>query len=285
MLLLRHSPKTPAAATPASPPAPEAIPAASVSSPSTPASPPTVEPRPRRRQRSTPARPDQPAPPSRASGGAVVHLPAVVRDLLTHTATATSRYAVRDVLVERRAGQLNLVATDGHRLAWIRQPVDERDLGRDVSLLLPADTLRTLRLSRTHPCTLRLSDEPDGRTWLLAAADQLVRVTPEAHNFPAYREVIPPEAPAAESTKPAEGRATQPRSARDVPGLPAHVWVNPAYLADAATLAQRFTQHAADGVRSVRWQQPNRANRPIRLDAQAGDAKLTVVVMPTSGPR
>ena len=268
MLSLRHAPKAPTTAHPnASPTTADPVP--------------VIEPT-RRRRRRTPSPEAAPPRSSPSDPPSVIHLPPVVRDLLTHTAAANSRYAVRGVLVERKAGQLNLAATDGHRLAWIRQPADQRDEGLDVSLILPIDALKTLRLSRTHPASLRLTAEPNGKTWLLAAADQLVRITPDEGNFPPYVDVVPPEASAPNDTKPGDQRSTQRFPERP---FPAHVWVNPAYLADAATLAQRFTQHATDGSRSVRWQQPTQANRPIRLDAYAGHAKLTVVVMPTSGPR
>ncbi len=104
-------------------------------------------------------------------------------------ARESTRYAINGVLWEKRAKRLQLVATDGRRLA--RAGVSpEKSVGGDNDVIVPTKALTTL--SRLHV-------EPDAVVDVQLQPNQIILRTPKATissvlhdgHFPKYDDVIP----------------------------------------------------------------------------------------------
>jgi len=129
--------------------------------------------------------------------GALTQL--IVRTLFA-ASRETSRYAVNGVLMKRDGKSLEMVATDGRRLALNRTTVKSGDKGDGaVSCIIPSKALSTLQ---------KLMDEPDEpvqvaitdnqAVFRVGGDDAPVRATLTTNlvegTFPPYEEVIPRDA-------------------------------------------------------------------------------------------
>ncbi|MBI1336697.1 MAG: DNA polymerase III subunit beta [Phycisphaera sp.] len=105
------------------------------------------------------------------------------------SARENSRYAMNGVLVEREGNKLNLVATDGHRLAVSRGDCKAAK-GDSRTAIIPTKALTLLS---------RLLNDPDQTVKVKIADNQAMFVTDNAMlstklvegNFPPYKDVIP----------------------------------------------------------------------------------------------
>ena len=120
----------------------------------------------------------------------------LVRRSLFAAARENSRYAINGVLLKRTGKKLEMVATDGRRLALSRAALD--GAGDDVSCIVPSKALNLLQ---------KLLADPDEPVSIAVGASQIVfgfdagetDVTPRAvvasnlveGSFPPYEDVIP----------------------------------------------------------------------------------------------
>ncbi len=126
---------------------------------------------------------------------------ATMRHLITRTTFSTarenSRYAINGVLLRREGKKLEMVATDGRRLALARATVDEGDGDSSTACIIPTKALNLVaKLLGSDPGAVRVAvtdnralfafedeDAPGGGTLV---ASNLVEGT-----FPPYEDVIP----------------------------------------------------------------------------------------------
>ena len=105
------------------------------------------------------------------------------------TARENSRYAINGVLIEREGKQLNIVATDGHRLA----------LAKGNCKVAKSDNRSAIVPTKTLQLVLRLLHDSDATVKVKIADNQVLFDTPDAllasnlveGNFPPFRDVIP----------------------------------------------------------------------------------------------
>lgn len=119
----------------------------------------------------------------------------VLREVITQVIFATARDENRPlytgVLFEIAGGEINIVATDTHRLAW-RKILLENTGDLNINLIIPGKTLNELTK------VAGLSDEP---LEMIVAENQVIFNTENiclisrliGGNFPNYRQVIPKE--------------------------------------------------------------------------------------------
>jgi DNA polymerase-3 subunit beta len=105
------------------------------------------------------------------------------------TARENSRYAINGVLIERKGGELSVVATDGHRLAYAKGQAESNN-DQTRSAIVPSKALQLL---------MRLFDDAE-QTVKVKIADNQVHFATDGStltsnlvegNFPPYQDVIP----------------------------------------------------------------------------------------------
>ena len=102
----------------------------------------------------------------------------------------TTRPHLSAMFIERRAGELRFVSTDGHRLALTRVA----DAGPDFSVLLGRQTIEEVeRLVGAFGGLVRLQRERD-RVWFVAGDEFVSGPTADVGTFPHYEQVIPAHA-------------------------------------------------------------------------------------------
>jgi DNA polymerase III subunit beta len=119
------------------------------------------------------------------------HLLDLVNRTVFATARETSRYAINGVLVEREGKKLNMVATDGRRLALARGACSSASKD-NVECIVPTKALNLLG---------RLLNDPEETVRVKIADNQAHFATDRATlttnlvegNFPPYKDVIPKE--------------------------------------------------------------------------------------------
>jgi len=117
----------------------------------------------------------------------------ILHGLIERTVSAVAkentRYAINGVLWEKHGKRLNLVATDGRRLAWARGALVQAS-GDDKQRIIPVKTMSVLR---------RVIDNVKGRVAiqftdnqvLVRGGDYVVSSALVEGHFPQYRDVIP----------------------------------------------------------------------------------------------
>ena len=133
---------------------------------------------------------------------AVITLPAgtlqaMIARTLFATARENSRYAINGVLLKREGKKLEMVATDGRRLALCRQNVPAEKDAQPISCIVPSKALGLLQ---------KLIDDPDGQIQIAITDNQILfnvlaseggasRAVLASNlvegTFPPYDEVIP----------------------------------------------------------------------------------------------
>ncbi len=107
------------------------------------------------------------------------------------TARENSRYAINGVLIEREGKNLNVVATDGHRLALAKGScTPHKDADKTNTAIVPSKALTLL---------LRLFDDAEQTVRVRVEESQILFSTDDATlvshlvegNFPPYKDVIP----------------------------------------------------------------------------------------------
>ena len=113
----------------------------------------------------------------------------LISKTLFATAKAHSHYAISGVLWEASAKKLQLVATDGHRLAQAKGSLS-RPAGADVTAIVPAKLMSLVNRIATdgeQPLEVKLQDSQ-----VLVRTDRVVLVSSLVQgNFPKYGDVIP----------------------------------------------------------------------------------------------
>ena len=107
------------------------------------------------------------------------------------TAKAHSHYAISGVLLEASGKKLQLVATDGHRLAMVKGPLSKA-AARDVTAIVPAKLLGLIqRVGSEGEETFEVKVEENQ---ILVRTSRAVLVSSLVQgNFPKYADVIPSE--------------------------------------------------------------------------------------------
>jgi DNA polymerase-3 subunit beta len=106
-------------------------------------------------------------------------------------ARESTRYAINGVLWERTGKKLQLVATDGRRLAWTSQAVEKaRDDAAEGSAILPIKTLQLLPKLRVDSEDMVDVKVQSNQALLRAPRATISSVLVEGH-FPNYHDVIP----------------------------------------------------------------------------------------------
>jgi DNA polymerase-3 subunit beta len=106
------------------------------------------------------------------------------------TAKAHSHYAISGVLWEAGGKKLQLVATDGHRLAQARGALAKSAAG-DVTAIVPAKLMSLIQRIATNEETLEVKVQEN--QILVRAARVVLISTLVQGNFPKYGDVIPKE--------------------------------------------------------------------------------------------
>lgn len=120
------------------------------------------------------------------------HLNELISKTIFATARETSRYAINGVLLERDGKKLNMVATDGRRLALAKGTCSEAAKAGAATAIVPTKALNLL---------VRLLDDPAETVKVRIAGNQAHFATDSATlttnlvegNFPPYKDVIPKE--------------------------------------------------------------------------------------------
>ena len=105
-----------------------------------------------------------------------------------------SRQALNGLLLENENGKANLVATDGHRLAFITRPLSKSSLpeGEKLSILLPKKAIAELmKLMEDDDSTFSFSTQ--GNHLAFIQGSQVIVSRKIDGKFPNYRQVIPPD--------------------------------------------------------------------------------------------
>lgn len=113
----------------------------------------------------------------------------LIHQTIYATARENSRYAINGVLIEREGKQLNVVATDGHRLA----------LAKGTCKVARSDNRAAIIPTKALQLLLRLLHDPDGTVKVKIAENRALISTGDAvltsnlveGNFPPFRDVIP----------------------------------------------------------------------------------------------
>lgn len=215
-----------------------------------------------------------------------VSITASIKDMLTHAAKQTSRYAINGVLIERKAGRAVLAATDGHRMAIIEEPPKPDDYQHDaddcpdLAVVVPADAIKALAVKMKDETVdvLKVGERPATgnekadtiEQWQLSTGGRTVNFDALPGNFPPYRDVIP------------SWKLSDDKDVARAIGL------NPQYLADAADLIHRFAKRLGEfeSCRAMKWSHQH-ATKPVVLDwrpAPDVDAqwRARVVLMPVT---
>jgi DNA polymerase-3 subunit beta len=104
-------------------------------------------------------------------------------------AKESTRYAINGVLWEKRGKKLQLIATDGRRLAKAAASL-EKSVGEDVDVIVPSKAMSTfvrLHMDADEPVDLKVSQN---QLILRAARATISTVLLDGH-FPKYEDVIP----------------------------------------------------------------------------------------------
>ncbi|MBS3734935.1 MAG: DNA polymerase III subunit beta [Phycisphaerae bacterium] len=116
----------------------------------------------------------------------------MISKTLFATAKAHSHYAISGVLCEVSGKKLQLVATDGHRLAQAKGSLADA-AGRDVTAIVPGKLMSLIqRVAADDGETLEMKVEEN--QVLVRTARAVLVSTLVQGNFPKYSEVIPKEA-------------------------------------------------------------------------------------------
>lgn len=105
-----------------------------------------------------------------------------------------TRQALNGLLLEKENGKVNLVGTDGHRLAWITRPVLKTTLPEKEksSYLLPKKALsELLKLMDDEESTFSFSEK--GSHLAFIQGRQVIVSRKIDGKFPNYRQVVPPD--------------------------------------------------------------------------------------------
>lgn len=118
---------------------------------------------------------------------------------LVCVSTDETRYYLKGVAVQYDAGQLFIVATDGHRIIAMQPEVEAMQpdadihptdaLGLPYNVIIPVDIVKNLKLNKlVDECTLTI----DGDKGELEHCGQSVRFNFIDGTFPDWRRIIPP---------------------------------------------------------------------------------------------
>lgn len=115
----------------------------------------------------------------------------LIERTLFAAARENTRYAINGVLWQKRAKKLQLVATDGRRLAWTSGPL-EQSQGQDGDVIVPTRAMTLIK---------RMLSEPDELVRVKLLANQILVAGARATissvlvegRFPKYEDVIPRE--------------------------------------------------------------------------------------------
>lgn len=144
--------------------------------------------------------PEEYPPVAKFEGDPDFVLPAgTLRALLEKTRFAAARemtrYAINGVLFERRGKKLNLVATDGHRLAIARGELDQE--GKDVSAVVPIKAIALIDRLLTDPEQTVALQFKENKLFLQVSSDAGISGTLSSSlvegSFPPYVDVVPKE--------------------------------------------------------------------------------------------
>lgn len=218
-----------------------------------------------------------------------------LKAFLGHASKDEACVNLNHVRVEHHADRTYLVATDGHRLAWLDMPVLTRDVkrtipGKKVSHTIPRETLeRACKLGDVMTITLGGSILAWGKCAkgsTVRTLEATVPYTAAAVTFPPWRQVLPhgfrteglpvgyPTTMRVENARTGTGMKTG--KGEEIPNEVAVAAFNPRYLADAAVLAEIWNEKMA-----VRFAPGTSALDPSTVYAQNPDlGSMGVVIMP-----
>lgn len=141
---------------------------------------------------------DFPALPEYSSESLMEFSCSQLREMIRKTFFAVSpdesRQALNGLLLENENGKVNLVATDGHRLALITRPILKSTLPEDEksSFLLPKKAISELmKLMEDDDSTFSFSTQ--GNHLAFMQGTQVIISRKIDGKFPNYRQVIPPD--------------------------------------------------------------------------------------------
>ena len=216
-----------------------------------------------------------------------------LKAFLAHASKDATRPQLCAVLVEHHEDRTYLVATDGHRLAWLDMPVFQRDVKRtipdkEVLHVIPRETLeRACKLGDVVTLTLGGAILAWGKAGKIGPARTLEATVPYTAaevTFPPWRQVLPRGFrteglpigyPATMRVENARAESAEGKG-EELPNEVAVAAFNPRYLADAATLAEVW-----NGKIAARFAPGTSALDPSVVYAQNPDlGNMGVVIMP-----
>ena len=101
-----------------------------------------------------------------------------------------TRQALNGLLLEREGGKLNMVGTDGHRLAIIRRNLGDASKGDKLSYLIPKKALTELmKLIEDEESTFSFSAKNNHMAFM--QGDQVIVSRKIDGKFPNYQQVVP----------------------------------------------------------------------------------------------
>ena len=241
--------------------------------------------------------PTQAGAPGRAEPGACAYGVTIsskaLKAFMVHASKDSVRVNLNHVLVEHHEDRTYLVATDGHRLAWLDLPVLQRDVKRtvpdkEVSHTIPREALdRACKLGDVVTITLGGAILAWSKAHKITSARTLEATVPYTAaevTFPPWREVMPrgfrteglPIAyPTTMRVENARAESAKGKG-EELPNEVAVAAFDPRYLADAATLAEVWGEK-----RAVRFAPGTSALDPSTVYAENPDlGNMGVVIMP-----
>jgi len=115
----------------------------------------------------------------------------MITKTLFATAKAHSHYAISGVLLEASAKSLQLVATDGHRLAMIKGPLDKVS-SKEVTAVVPVKLMGLIQRISAEGAEA-LDFRVDENQILVRSPNAVLVSSLVQGNFPKYSDVIPAE--------------------------------------------------------------------------------------------
>ena len=101
-----------------------------------------------------------------------------------------TRQALNGLLLEREGGKVNMVGTDGHRLAIIQRELDDAFKGEKLSYLIPKKALAELmKLIEDEEATFSFSAKNNHMAFI--KGDQVIVSRKIDGKFPNYQQVVP----------------------------------------------------------------------------------------------
>ena len=243
--------------------------------------------------------PTQAGAPGRAEPGACAYGVTIsskaLKAFMVHASKEEARVNLTQVLVEHHEDRTYLVATDGHRLAWLDLPVFQRDVKRtipdkEVSHVIPRETLeRACKLGDAVTITLGGAVLAWSKAHKITSARTLeatVPYTAAGVTFPPWRQVLPrgfrteglpvgyPTTMRVENARTGTGMGTG--EGEEILNEVAVAAFNPRYLADACDLGEAWV-----GKYAVRFAPGTSALDPSVVYAENPDlGNMGVIIMP-----